>query len=404
MASVPLWLAHRVRQARLKAGLTQVQLAGKEVAARTISRIERGYVRPSVRVLSHIAQRVGRPLRYFVDDAMLDESEVDYLLARAGLRQLAGDRESAERLAASAVDLATATGDQARLALARLELLSIRVSVRRSPEVEAELASAQVEAARFGHAEAVARSYLAVAATLENDGLDARAQAALDAGLGVLDGRWPEIGVLFVAALIRLAATSSGDVRTLGRRLNALGRACDARSIVDAYETRAERAHASGDTRQALEAARHALAFRRAIAAKADEAGARYQLAHLARRSGRVDEAAAELTTACALARDAGDHLTEVQSLISLCGLHTAAGRAGQATQALEEARAAFLRMAEVGLLRYGTLRRATSGLEPGRMHLDAEATAVADKNGGARVTAGWLDAPPDDPGTQRRS
>jgi len=367
-ASLPL--ADRVRRARLAAGLTQAQLGGKDVAARTISRIERGYVRPSRRVLLHIAQRVGRPLRYFLGEAVPDEYEVDYVLARAGLRQLAGDQEGAEHLFSRAVELASGANDPARLALARLEQLSLRVGRFRTPETEAELAKAQAEAAQFGHSEAVARSYYALAAALQDEGLIERARAALEAGWKALNGRWPEVGVLFVAALARLTAVWGGDAQGLSRLLSGLGRACDPRSVVHAYETQAERTYASGEVRIALEAARHALAFRRLIAAKTHEATARYQLAQLARRSGRAEDAVAELTRACALARGVGDYLTEVQSLVSLGGLHSRAGRIGEAVQVLEEARMVFLRVADP-CARSGASGHATSGLDTGRSFLD---------------------------------
>ncbi|HLJ58719.1 MAG TPA: helix-turn-helix transcriptional regulator [bacterium] len=368
--SAPFPLADRVRRARLAAGLTQAQLAGKEVAARTISRIERGHVRPSRRVLLHIAQRLGRPLRYFVGDAVPDEHEVDYVLARAGLRQLAGDQEGAERLFARAVELASSADDPARLALARLEQLSVRIGRTRTPEAEAELARARAEAEQFGHAEAIARSHYALAAALQDDGLIERARAALEAGWKALNGRWPEVGVLFVAALARLTAAWGGDAQGLSRLLGGLGRACDPRSVVHAYETQAERTYASGEVRIALEAARHALAFRRLIAAKTHEATARYQLAQLARRSGRTEDAVAELTRACALARGVGDYLTEVQSLVSLGGLHSRAGRIGEAAQVLEEARMVFLRVADP-CTRPGAPGHGTSGLDTGRSFLD---------------------------------
>lgn len=399
-ASPPLPLADRVRRARLAVGLTQAQLAGEDVAARTISRIERGHVHPSRRVLLHIAQRVGRPLQYFVGDAVPNEYEVDYVLARAGLRQLAGDQEGAERLFARAVELATSADDRARLALAKLEQLSLRVGRFRTDETEAELASAQAEAARFGHAEAVARSYYAIAAAFQDDGLVERARAALEAGWKVLNGRWPEIGVLFVAALARLTAGWGGDVQGLSHLLGGLGRACDPRSVVHAYETQAERTYASGDVRIALEAARHALAFRRLIAAKTHEATARYQLAQLARRSGRTEDAVAELTRACALARGVGDYLTEVQSLVSLGGLHSRAGRIGEAAQVLEEARMVFLRVAEP-CARSGAPSHATSGLDTGRSFLDLHPGPRADERAAAGDPGDRYEAPPDETSDQ---
>ncbi len=56
----------RVRQARVIAGLTLAQLAGKEVSRTFMHQVERGLARPSPPVLRLIARRTGKPLNYFV--------------------------------------------------------------------------------------------------------------------------------------------------------------------------------------------------------------------------------------------------------------------------------------------------------------------------------------------------
>jgi len=347
VGSVPL--AERVRQARVAAGLTQAQLAGGKVAVRTISRIERGHVRASARVLAYIAGRVGRPLRYFVDDAVPapEGSELEYLLARGAVRRLSGDPDGARRLFAAAVALAARTGDQARHALARLECLSLDVERDHTPENAAALSLAQAEAERFGHVEAVARSYIGLAAALESQGLEDGARAALDMAWQLLDGRFPEVRMLIMAARIRVAVAAGRDTDQAARDLDVLGRACDPRSLADVHETSAERAYAADRVGDALAAAQHALAIRRCVIAKAHEAEARCYLAHVARRSGRTDEAINQLTAASVLAREVEDRLTEAESLVSLCGLHARVGNVRDAARTLEEARTAFLRAAD---------------------------------------------------------
>lgn len=56
----------RVRQARVSAGLTLAQLAGKEVSRTFIHYVERGLARPSMPVLKLIARRTGKPVSYFM--------------------------------------------------------------------------------------------------------------------------------------------------------------------------------------------------------------------------------------------------------------------------------------------------------------------------------------------------
>lgn len=53
-------LARRVRELRIRAGLTQADLAGRVGKTRpTITRIERGWIRPSGLLVSHIARELG---------------------------------------------------------------------------------------------------------------------------------------------------------------------------------------------------------------------------------------------------------------------------------------------------------------------------------------------------------
>jgi len=64
-------LGERVRAARRELGLSQSQLAGTELTKGFISQIESGLVRPSVRSLQVIANRLGKSLDYFLGDEPL---------------------------------------------------------------------------------------------------------------------------------------------------------------------------------------------------------------------------------------------------------------------------------------------------------------------------------------------
>lgn len=56
----------RIRQARVAAGLSLGQLAGKDVSRAFINMVERGLARPSPPVLELIALRTGKPIKYFL--------------------------------------------------------------------------------------------------------------------------------------------------------------------------------------------------------------------------------------------------------------------------------------------------------------------------------------------------
>jgi tetratricopeptide (TPR) repeat protein len=83
----------RIRQARLRAGLTQAELAKGRYTAAYISALELGHAKPSMAALAFIAERMGVPVREFVGDDDLGPSrlEADLLLA-SGEYQAALDR------------------------------------------------------------------------------------------------------------------------------------------------------------------------------------------------------------------------------------------------------------------------------------------------------------------------
>ncbi|HEX2894960.1 MAG TPA: tetratricopeptide repeat protein [Marmoricola sp.] len=67
-------LGRRIRAARLAAGMTQAQVAGDEVSAAYLSRIEDGSRRPEVRLLERMAARMGTSLEDLLLDVSQDEA------------------------------------------------------------------------------------------------------------------------------------------------------------------------------------------------------------------------------------------------------------------------------------------------------------------------------------------
>ena len=101
-------LGERVRVARREAGLSQAQLAGDELTKGFISQIESGLVRPSIRSLQHIAQKLGKPLDYFIGDEPLATTKrvtFHHLAAQAAAERL--DWPTAEIEASAGLDVAT---------------------------------------------------------------------------------------------------------------------------------------------------------------------------------------------------------------------------------------------------------------------------------------------------------
>ena len=61
-------LGRRLKAARLEAGLTQRQLCGEVITRNMLSQIENGVARPSMDTLWYLADRLGKPMAYFLDE------------------------------------------------------------------------------------------------------------------------------------------------------------------------------------------------------------------------------------------------------------------------------------------------------------------------------------------------
>jgi len=85
-------IGQRLREARLRAGLTQQQLAGDRYTKAYVSALETGIARPSMVALSFLSERLGLPASHFIDEAhpAWTRLEVDMRLA-AGDWQAAAD-------------------------------------------------------------------------------------------------------------------------------------------------------------------------------------------------------------------------------------------------------------------------------------------------------------------------
>lgn len=64
-------LGQKLRQARQEVGLSQRQLCGDEITRNMLSQIENGSARPSMDTLRYLAQRLGRPMSYFLEDQVV---------------------------------------------------------------------------------------------------------------------------------------------------------------------------------------------------------------------------------------------------------------------------------------------------------------------------------------------
>ncbi|MGB9809087.1 MAG: helix-turn-helix domain-containing protein, partial [Caldanaerobacter sp.] len=69
-------LGRRIREERKRQFLKQGDLSGGEFSKGYISLIEKGKISPSLKALSYIAERLNKPITYFLDDDYVEKEEL----------------------------------------------------------------------------------------------------------------------------------------------------------------------------------------------------------------------------------------------------------------------------------------------------------------------------------------
>ena len=68
-------LGQRLKEARIAAGLSQRQLCGEEITRNMLSQIESGKARPSMQTLPYLAQQLGKPISWFLEEQPAPDPE-----------------------------------------------------------------------------------------------------------------------------------------------------------------------------------------------------------------------------------------------------------------------------------------------------------------------------------------
>lgn len=91
-------LGLRIRQARQSLGLTLAAVAGKDFSRAFLNQVELGRAQPSMHSLRIIADRLHRPIEYFLQDPELSSAAIELTLTEAETRLRQGDPARAEAL------------------------------------------------------------------------------------------------------------------------------------------------------------------------------------------------------------------------------------------------------------------------------------------------------------------
>lgn len=336
-------VGERIRQARVRAGLTQAQLAHGRYTAAYISALERGLAKPSMAALTFLSERLGVPVPDLVAEERpaADRLEADILLA-SGSHQEALDRYDT---------LLESVGEQRRM---RAELLRGRAEALCRLDRGAEAIRPASEAAELfdsmgSPADAAwARYWLAFAHYQADNPAEARGillqlLAEDRAGLQVA----PDFRFRLLTAL--------GNVETWdGQSERGLTYMEEARSLLDEASLRQRAAFLSGlalqyrrvgDLERSLRAGYESLALYQAADAELEEAALENNVAITYVEIGSPDRAAEHLQRARQLAERHADQ--RLLSEVSEAEARLALSR-GNADAAADHARDA-LRLATSG-------------------------------------------------------
>lgn len=86
-------LGQILRQARLDAGLSQRELCGDKISRNMLSQIENGTAHPSMETLTYLAEKLGKPVGFFLDEpspvsanhALIDQARAAFTAGNYGL-------------------------------------------------------------------------------------------------------------------------------------------------------------------------------------------------------------------------------------------------------------------------------------------------------------------------------
>lgn len=86
-------LGQLLRQARLDSGMSQRELCGDKISRNMLSQIENGSAHPSMETLTYLAEKLGKPVSYFLDEpaptsanhALIDQARAAFAAGNYGL-------------------------------------------------------------------------------------------------------------------------------------------------------------------------------------------------------------------------------------------------------------------------------------------------------------------------------
>lgn len=151
-------LGERIRARRKELGLTQSQLGGAELTKGFISLVEKGRAKPSLETLILLAQRLQKPVGYFLEDAPLPGApDLRVALQSGWVHVKHGDLERATEAFSEAIPLAQQQRDHRSEAEGHVGLASALAGLHRFDQAQEHVVRARALAEATGDARLIPR-------------------------------------------------------------------------------------------------------------------------------------------------------------------------------------------------------------------------------------------------------
>jgi transcriptional regulator with XRE-family HTH domain len=336
-------IGQRIRAARLRATMTQREVAGERYTKAYISALENGLIKPSVAALNFLAGRLGT-----TPAALLTDPEVAWRRLEADARLAAGDWQAAADMYEALLDGELDPRSRAEL---QLGLAEAYARLDRPRDCLSAASEAAVAFGRLGHPalEAYSRYWIASAQQVAGN-FDEASQlltgilASVRNGLDIA----PDFELRVLIGMAMLTAH-------LGQPERALALLTEAKARVGELDDRRRAAYfwavargyrEAGDGEAAIRAATESLALYRAAESDVEIASLSNELALVHLALGQLDRARQHATEARHEFERTGDerwlaHVLETEAQIELAGgdADAALERAGEAIRVAKRAR-----------------------------------------------------------------
>lgn len=334
-----------LKQARTARGLSQSEVAAPVLTKAFISLLERDGVRPSLGTLRHLAERLDRPLVYFLDG--LDPRTLERALrelderGRLALRQ---QRYSAAQAVFEELrDLAARTGVSSAAARATLGAGEALLELHRLPEAEPLLRDALEEARRRGDRLMECRALRGLGLVVHRTGRLHDAVTIYRTALALIPALPKPAPVLHGELLLYLSTmqfrlgqydeSHASAMESLALlQASAPARTAEVRMNLGVVHYR------TGDYPKALDEYHQALRTAEQYEDVQTTFRVRNNLAMVLIESGQPDGALEHLTLAVTMARRLADVLGECHALTELARCYLALGTLPEAREAAEQA------------------------------------------------------------------